>query len=334
MENHPDLSYNVAFRCISGPIYDQVGHGTAVIGVASARNNSDYFVGVSHDVQIWSANVEVNGVPISDEVACSLNVGRVNGIFAANMSLVLAPSTAVTDQINAAYYQNGMVLVAAAGNNSGGPVGYPAYLPEVLAVAATTIDDVIWSGSASGMQLDLSAPGENVHTTTMPGGTCSDGGYTGTTCTGTSFAAPHVSAAAALLKARYPSWSNTTVRSQLISSALSLGSWNVYGAGLLRSRAALLHVTMSGTSFISSAGSYSWQANPSGGSSYSYAWEFKPAGGGWYTVGSQQSYQTSVSQLDSPYFDLRVTVTSEGFATAATRRVNVEIGGGCGPGPC
>ena len=52
-------------------------------------------------------------------------------------------------------------------------------------------------------------------------------------------AAPHVTAAAALVKARYPSWTNIDVRNRLLSTALPLGTSTQFGAGLLQTSAAV-----------------------------------------------------------------------------------------------
>jgi subtilisin len=329
MQNHPDLSFSVAFRCISGPVFDDLGHGTQVIGVAAARDNSVHLVGVSPGVSLWSANV-VNelGAPTTPEVACALNTARNNGVFVVNMSMSIPASTAVTDQINAAYYQNGMVLVAGVGRSDTTIVTYPASRPEVIAVQGTDVFNTRFG--PTGSAVELSAPGWNIHTTTIPNLGCSTGGYTGF-CNGTSYAAPHVAAGAALLKAKYPSWSNTTIRAKLSSSALNLGPSSEYGAGLLQMQAALLDATISGPTLVTTAGTKTWQAVPSGGTSYTYTWEYRPYQGTWYYVGSQQSYQTYVSQADNPYFDLRVTVASGGAQTVATKHVNVQIGGGCNP---
>lgn len=52
-------------------------------------------------------------------------------------------------------------------------------------------------------------------------------------------AAPHVAAAAALVKARYPTWTNVQVRNRLTSTALPLGPASQFGAGLLQAWAAV-----------------------------------------------------------------------------------------------
>jgi subtilisin len=211
-----------------------------VAGIAAALNNSVDVVGVAPNVHLWSANIEINGAPDPAEAACSVEVARVNQVFAVNMSFSLFPYTPLTDQIAAAYWQNGMFFAASAGNNYCGSVVYPANLSEVVAVAATTSSDTRASFSACGWNLELSAPGESILSTALPTGySCASGGLTAY-CSGTSMAAPHVAAAAAILKSYNSSWSNFDIRTRLQNRARPLGSHYYYGYGLLQVRDALL----------------------------------------------------------------------------------------------
>jgi hypothetical protein len=97
-----------------------------------------------------------------------------------------------------------------------------------------------------------------------------------------------------------------------------------------------IQVGISGPLYVSSPGYQSFVANATGGNgSFTYSWEWRPNGGTWYSVSSQQTYQTYVAQQDNPGFDLRVTVTSGGDTAADTHHVFVEIGGGGGGcSPC
>jgi hypothetical protein len=71
-------------------------------------------------------------------------------------------SPALRAAINAAI-DDGLLVLAAAGNQVGFVVS-PANYAEVVAVAATNIRDEPWSGSSHGRLVDVSAPGESVHT--------------------------------------------------------------------------------------------------------------------------------------------------------------------------
>ncbi|HEX8692567.1 MAG TPA: S8 family serine peptidase [Longimicrobium sp.] len=82
---------------------------------------------------------------------------------------------------------------------------------------------------------------------------------------------------------------------------------------------------ITGASTISSAGTYTWQANATGGDgSYAYTWEYRVQGGAWSVVGSGSSYARSVA-AGNPSFELRVTVTSAGMSASASKLVTVSI---------
>ena len=88
----------------------------------------------------------------------------------------------------------GILLVAAAGNNAGKGILYPAAYPEVIAVGATTSDGTVLSGTAAGNELELLAPGSQIISTGMVDG------YT--TGSGTSLATAEVTGIASLLLAQ------------------------------------------------------------------------------------------------------------------------------------
>ena len=243
--SHPDLSVPVAWRCIGpGSTSDVAGHGTHVAGIAAALNNTIDVIGLAHGITLMSANVTVADVYNLyidyAQVACSIDVGIANGVFAYNMSFGGgSENTTLNDAINAAYYQYGSFFAASAGNGYSGPVLYPASRAEVVAVTAVDSNNVKADFANVGPKLELAAPGVNILSTAWPQGiVCTQGGETGY-CSGTSMAAPHVTAGAALLKAYTPSWSNVDIRARLANSALALGDPTLYGHGLLQSYWAL-----------------------------------------------------------------------------------------------
>lgn len=308
---HEDLNPYFAWRCVDGsqPIEDRVGHGTHVAGIAAAVNNNLDVVGVGHSVYLASANVEEGGAPVTDEVACSIEVARANGIFSTNMSLSVPPSTAITDQIRAGWNE-GFLYVAAAGNTNGGSVSYPARLAEVIAVTATDINNVRASFAAIGPEIDIAAPGVDILSTALPTGySCASGGLIAY-CSGTSMAAPHVAGAAAIIKARFPYMSNLDVRNRLLSTALPLGPSNQYGAGLLQTATAVgpppptysLSVSIDGPTQIRPGATCTWYAAVSGGTSpYSYQWTASqmapPSGTDYYFTASKDQGSLATSWL-------------------------------------
>jgi subtilisin family serine protease len=138
------------------------------------------------------------------------------------------------------------VVVACTGNHSADPapvagqarpsteVWYPAREPGVLAVTGLEREsEGLWSGSITGSATVLSAPATGL-VGARPGGTWK--------VQGTSFAAPLVSATAALVRAKWPEMSAATVVNRLITTATDLGAVgrdDRYGYGLVDPVAAL-----------------------------------------------------------------------------------------------
>ena len=113
---------------------------------------------------------------------------------------------------------NGIVVVAASGNEDTMLRSYPAALTDVIAVSATTSSNEKASFSNFGNWVDVAAPGSAIMST-FPGG------MTGPK-NGTSMAAPVVSGVVGLLVAYAPSISASGIRERIISTA----NPNIYGA--------------------------------------------------------------------------------------------------------
>jgi len=137
--------------------------------------------------------------------------------------------TAVADAANA-----GKILVAAAGNEGDlvqytGKYSYPASYDNVISVGATTNQDSYATFSQYNNQVDLSAPGFQLFTTTK------NGDYS--IASGTSFSAPVISGACAVLKAVDSNLTASGVENILKETALDLGAPgrdNYFGAGLIQ----------------------------------------------------------------------------------------------------
>jgi serine protease len=117
------------------------------------------------------------------------------------------------DIINYAAINKNVVIVAAAGNTAGNLDFFPASYDHVLSVAATDDRDLFPSFFTNSYFIDLLAPGVRVWTT----GNGANNDYT--FGTGTSFAAPVVAGAAALVRQRYPRYSALQVAEQLRMTA-------------------------------------------------------------------------------------------------------------------
>jgi len=103
--------------------------------------------------------------------------------------------------------EKGLLLIAAAGNTGTDICYYPACYPNVVSVGATGATDAIWSGSTFHDKVSIMAPGELVQST------WAFNGYN--TSSGTSFAAPLVAGAAALVKAQFPTYTSEQIAARL-----------------------------------------------------------------------------------------------------------------------
>jgi stage II sporulation protein D len=219
-------------------------HGTAVAGIIAARaNNGIGIAGLDQSVRIIDVRVvSEDGTIDPREEARGIQKAVDAGARVINLSLggKRAPgmaddeySRAEQDAIDYAYSKNA-VIVAATGNSERPYrfASYPAALPHVLGVSAVGPDTrTPRFSNRDGVFNDLAAPGIDI-LTTVPRDVASSGssreapagevvGPDGTV-EGTSFAAPHVSAAAALLMGARPDLTNDQVMQILEDTAKDL----------------------------------------------------------------------------------------------------------------
>ncbi|MEM2025705.1 MAG: S8 family serine peptidase, partial [Desulfurococcaceae archaeon] len=179
---------------------DVHGHGTHVAGIIRASMNNASIVGVSPLTQLYAVKViSDSGSGYASDLAKGIIetskgpddiAGTDDDADVISMSLGGGYSKLLEDAVKFAY-NNGAVLVAAAGNTGGSTPLYPAAFSEVIAVGA--IDSSYQVPSWSNRNPDVVAPGVGIYST-IPGGTL---GYK----TGTSMACPHVSGVVALIQA-------------------------------------------------------------------------------------------------------------------------------------
>jgi subtilisin family serine protease len=223
---------------------DTLGHGTFVAGlIAAGVDNGIGIAGLAPSAELLVAKVvtKQRAVPVEAE-ARAIRWAVERGARVINMSLgglrnPLDPSRDTFSRLEAdavAYaVRNGVVVVAAVGNDDQAPrspwefASYPAALPHVLGVSALThLGNVPKFSNRDRIYNDLAAPGAEILsifprplTSRYP--TCSEQGFSSCgpdeyrNAQGTSFAAPQVSAAAAVLLSLHP-----TLRSEQVTTIL------------------------------------------------------------------------------------------------------------------
>lgn len=219
--NHPDLVGRVLPGAdFTGTAADgridisANAHGTSVAGIiAGAGSGDDSVSGLAPDATILPVRTSTNLTSDPAALAQGIDYAVTHGAEVINVSLC-TPN--LNPQIRAAIdeaIQHDIIVVAAAGNDglAGNPSQYPAALPGVIAVAASDTTGALWPKSESGSYLGLTAPGVDIYTTGAQGSRIN--------ATGTSFAAPQVAAAAALLRARYPTETANQIINRLTTTA-------------------------------------------------------------------------------------------------------------------
>lgn len=174
--NHPDLSGNIigGFDVSDNdsdpnPPNTTFGHGTHVaglisavtnnsIGIAAAAKNSVKILAIKATPNTGSANSIYHGY---EGIEWAIN----NGAKIISLSWGgLGFSQVEQDVINNAY-NNGILVIAAAGNDNNDTPSYPAAYEHVIAVASTDSDDKRSSFSNFGSWIDISAPGRGILST-------------------------------------------------------------------------------------------------------------------------------------------------------------------------
>ena len=234
--SHPLLAGRVSARSYdfadnTADVTDVNGHGTATAGLVADLTPDEV------DVMVLRVYGDDN-LSKPSLVLTALEYALENGATVVNMSLgwpnAIEKGYSFLNSVLAQAYASGVVVVTAAGNRSQSNPGanaddvYPANQAAVLTVSGVDRDLAFDGGySASGASVDLCAPGTSVSVAAPDGGM--------TTRSGTSFAAPHVAAAAACVQLAQPGVTAARVRQTLYGYAEDLGAPgrdDRYGYGL------------------------------------------------------------------------------------------------------
>lgn len=232
-------------RIDTRPLDNYVGHGMACSGIMGARGEH-IPPGLGGDC--WLLPIRVLGaarligkpqpvglgaladIDLGVKIACDLGARVLNMSFGtAESSIEPGMPKPHADVIRYAAAR-GCVLVAASGNSGKEEQFWPAAFDEVIAVGSVDAESRPSRFTSSGRHVALCAPGEHVATCAL------EGSYQ--LATGTSFAAPFVAAAAALLLSRAGRRSfrvdGDMIKEILIASATRwTRETSGYGAGIL-----------------------------------------------------------------------------------------------------
>ena len=229
---------------------DEVGHGSACAGILRANGAGLPAGGAGlcglTPVRVLGAALQ-GGKRVGIGALANIDAGMKRlidlGVRVINMSFGTPESALVADdprpheEVVRYALARGVLLVAASGNSGLAERYYPAAHEGVIAVGAVEDDGTPASFSTRGAHVALCAPGRDIWTCGLAGYAC---------VSGTSFAAPFVSAACALLAAHAEAraWplDPQSAREILVESARPFGAGRASdgcGAGVLDAAAAL-----------------------------------------------------------------------------------------------
>jgi len=179
----------------TNPTNDVNGHGTQMASIAAAATNNDAGIaGVAYGdvtvipVQVLDANGEGSDSDIIEGLVWAVDSGADVALMAFSNP---GYSAALQDAISYAWY-NGVVVVAAAGNDGSTSATYPAGSSKVIGVGGSTSSDTLWSGSNQSAAVYLTAPAVGISAVDTNGDVVS--------VSGTSASAAIVAGAAAVLR--------------------------------------------------------------------------------------------------------------------------------------
>jgi serine protease AprX len=347
----------VALDGQSGSLDDTVGHGTMVAGVAAGYSPDGKFIGIAPGATVYAINInQPTGVYTSDvitalkwvfENAHTYNIRVVNLSLSENVTSSYHDSP--LDLAVERLWASGIFVAVAGGNRGAGAIDYaPANDPLAFAAGAFDTmdtsggkDDTLLSWSSRGTTLDgfvkpeMVLPGRHI-AAPLPQGTYFDNlapsanrvasGYA--SINGTSFAAPQVAGAAAILFQEHPGWSPDNVKWLLIakpgpkpknSTAPSMNLGPVFDFNSAPGRAnqgvpALVcapgTTCLSGSTVASSWNSSSWSSSSWSSSSWSSSsW----SSSSWSSSADWSSFSWSSSSWSSFSWSSTSWTSTDGF---------------------
>ena len=232
---------------------EAVRHGTIIAGLIGAvGDNNRGGAGLNWRVRIMPIRaIDSSGAGLFTQVIAAIDYAVQNGANVISMSFIGEDSVGSLREALRRAYNKGAVVVTAAGNHGRGISGdldvkpmYPACFDNgdsvnwLLTVAAVDGSDRLSRFSDYGSCIDIAAPGEGIFSTERYAPQFGYNYEFGGGWKGTSFAAPIVAGAAALLKSLHPNWRPSAIISTLLANTDKIDNFNLdylgkIGAGRL-----------------------------------------------------------------------------------------------------
>ncbi|AZQ60703.1 PKD domain-containing protein [Flammeovirga pectinis] len=315
-------------------------HGTHCAGIAGAVTNNG--IGVT--------SVSNNGIKILAVKATSDDTPSARAITHSTEALMYAiamEADVVSMSFGSYFYsatvsrmideatEDGMLFIAAAGNDNVNLASYPAGYNNVIAVANTTSNDVKSPSSQYGSWIDISAPGTDIISTVAADNGNPKGDYA--PYTGTSMSCPLVAGAAAFLKTQDSTLSPIQLKALLLGTATDInprnpGYQNSLGAGRINMDAAmdalLANRPLAAFNILSDNGILNQELefeNLSIGNGLTYEWNFGDSQKSNATTDTVGHTYTDIPDLGSYIITLTVT-DSQGRKNTFRRGIQMTEG--------
>ncbi len=270
----------VVFR-EAGTDLEAVHHGTLVAGIIGAvGNNSIAGAGVNWHVRLMNIKVLGNsGIGNVIHMSRAIHYAVDNGADVINFSLIAEADAGLSEAVEYAY-NHGVAVVGAIGNNGMGLEQFPRYPAcvdgpgeqRILGVSAIGMNHQLAYFSNFGSScVDITAPGIHIGSTVRYAPQYGfvqlyDDGWQGT-----SFAAPFVTGAAALIKSIRPEWGPKEIYDAILKNVhktppIDEAAYaNLFGAGLLQIDKAVAYAASGAATIVRVADMRSrdaYQVNP------------------------------------------------------------------------
>ncbi len=172
-KNHIELLDKVVleFNAIkpNETIVDELGHGTAIAGIIAAIDNDIGIVGISPNVELYSVKVlDEYGYGDMKDFIDGIEWCIKNEVDIINISFGISKNIPELEEAVNKAINEGIIIVASAGNTYGGSIEYPAAYEKVISVSAIDEYGNIADFSAN-KNFDILAPGVDILTTGING---------------------------------------------------------------------------------------------------------------------------------------------------------------------
>jgi PKD repeat protein len=240
---------------------DDSGHGTAVAGIIGAKgNNASRLAGIAWSVQLMPLKVmDSYGYGLSSDISAAIDWATERNAGIINMSLGGPGQSQALENAIVKAGQAGVAIVCAAGNAGNDMTLIPEYpaaydFPYVVQVGSTGKDGHRSNFSNYDDQLvDLFAPGQDIEVLWPADG----GPLTSIRADGTSFSAPMVSGALALIISEFPGESIIDSIGRLLDGAVYTPALESYSR-----RSSVLNLNRCLNNYRPQPPEVSWEENP------------------------------------------------------------------------